>query len=45
MSWPKDMGSIFIDSTKDCNSALDEKEPTSEEKSEGMTLPYDSLLK
>jgi hypothetical protein len=45
MSWPKVMDSIFIDSTKDCTSALDEKDPNSKAKAEGMTLPYDSLLR
>jgi len=44
MLWPKVMDSIFIDSTLDCSSALDEKDPKSEAKAEGMTLPYDSLL-
>ncbi len=39
------MDSIFIDSTKDCTSALDEKDPKSEAKAEGMTLPHDSLLR
>ena len=39
------MDSILIDSTRDYTSALDEKDPKSEAKAEGMTLPYDSLLR
>ncbi len=45
MSWSKVKDSIFIDSTGDCSSALDEKENNSKAKAEGMTLPYNSLLR